>query len=125
MLYSLMFLIVINKIRILLLIKSELRFINKRGGLILLNEVKKSGSFFTKINARKYCFKIWGQYELKKINSSKIKEGLIYIMPLEFKPTNCFAERLMKDIKLGKKHDSSKEVKAYFDKLNNYKQKID
>ena len=56
MLFSLMFLIVINKIRILLLIKSELRLINKRGGLIFLKKKKKSESLFTKNNFRKYLF---------------------------------------------------------------------
>jgi hypothetical protein len=124
-----MFLIVINKIRILLLIKSELRLINKRrkrGGLIFLNKLKKSESFFTKVHSRKYLFNMCGECEFKMINSSKIKEGLIYTMPLEFKPTNYFAERLIKDIKIGKKHDSKKEIMAYFKKKeDNYKLKID
>lgn len=120
MLFSLMFLIAINKIRILLLIKSELRSVNKRGGLILLNEIKKSESLFTKLNSRKYCFSMRGTCELKMIRSSKIEEGSIYIMPLEFKPTNCFAEQLMRDIKINKKHDSKDEIKAYKNK-----QKVD
>ena len=129
MLFLLMFLIVINKIRITLLIKSKLGELrNKREGLILFNEIKKSNFLFIKKYSRQYEFTVWGYCELKMRDSSKIKEGFIYIMPLELKLTHHLAKQLVEDGEICKKRDSKEELKNYYIKkkeLNIYNQLYD
>ena len=117
-----MFLIAINKIRIVFLIKSKLcELKNKREGLIILSEIKKSNFSFIKKYSRQYEFTVWGYCELKMRYSAKIKEDFIYIMPLELKLTHHLAKQLMEDGEIRKKHDSKEELKNYYIKKKELK----
>ena len=61
-------------------------------------------------------------------DSSKIKEGFIYIMPLELTLTHHLAKQLMEDGEICKKRDSKEELKNYYIKkkeLNIYNQLYD
>ena len=122
MIYSIVLLIIILKLRKLCLIRRKLRELKyKGGGLILSNKIKAYDIIFHKRSFSRYYFSVWGYAEVELKENGKIEVGQTEIKPLEINFTQNFVKYLMEGKEIIKTHDSKEHFREYLDNVINNK----